>query len=118
MLVFGIESPAFPLGPEVPEFIPEVVQQLTFRAVFGVKKANRAIRLTLPSTICSIWEWKITRRQFLNLRDDSLVRVPAASICFKCAGLTDSAVRDVVTAWVGTQAETIIVAAFAIFRAL
>lgn len=86
--------------------------KLTFKFVY------RAIRLTLPSTICSIWEWKITRRQFLNLSDASQARVRAASIFFKCAGLTDSVVRDVVTVWVGTQEETRIVAAFVIFRSL
>ena len=54
------------------------------------------MHLTLVATKCSIWVWKIIRRQFLTLNSVSPLKKPAENMLFSYVGLKVSVVLDAV----------------------
>lgn len=56
----------------------------------------RDMHLTLVTTICRLLSWKIIPRQFLNLKNVSILRKLAGNISPSCVGRMVSVVLDVI----------------------
>ena len=57
--------------------------------------SNGAIRLTQPTTRCSIWVWETTQEQSWSLSDVFRLRKPAVNICMTSGGQTGFVARGV-----------------------